>query len=235
MKNKKQLIVDSVVLKNIDDKSFSRVLSVYGKPKGIKDKQNEINNAEEQIKIAETLIDSISELPVDDLIFCFHVDDKTFLAAAKKPKEVLLDTEALAETMKGISSWQVIYMLELALKLNYAKPGTCYKTSKDDLIVQISNMLDKHSEELIQLQDELSEMSKPTPIEDWQIMFAFDHINICFTGQVAKDLFESFEKIPKDYRFHIYGENNEWFSGKTVLYADSFEIIDASDINYTKG
>ena len=88
-------------------------------------------------------------------------------------------------------------------------------------------VVEKASEELLSVQKEYEEASKPVTVKDWKLIFVFDKANVIVKGQIAKNLYMDLEKVGSEINLemHIDKVNHLLYETKLALIVDSYEIL----------
>ena len=226
--NDSYLSIDYVTVTNINEKSFARSLSYYGKPKGLKD-------LKDRQKSLEAELDAISELQNDFAnISCSNLKPQALGVSSYQwgfvdPKngEVVLDV--YKEYNNSEKDWILRGCVE---KLNKGK--YFYGILKDPKTITLKNILDyldrktvSYGNDLLEVQNEIEKVSKPAPVGKWRLVFVFSRANIEVVGQAAKNLYEELLAAKSDLnlKMHVKETNQTKYETKFALIVDSYEIL----------
>lgn len=235
------LSVNYITITDVNEKSFSKSLSFYGKPKGLKDLKKQQKDLELQLDIATELQNDFANLT------CLNLKPLTLGKSYSKAEWVFVNPEN-GETVLNVTKKLDKYdpyseenrvlnnciddcVLELSHELPFGY--SAWKDSVDPKTLKLKDILDyfdrkivADGNELLKIQDEIEEVSKPAPVENWRLVFVFTRAKVEVVGQAAKNLYEELlgTKSELNLKMHVK-ETNQYSENKLILIVDSYEIL----------
>ena len=222
------LSIDYVTITDINEKSFAKNLSFYGKPKGLKDLKDRQKNLERELDAAAELQNDFANITCPNL----------------KPQELGVSSyewgfvnpkngEVVLDVYKEYDNSEKDYILRGCVeKLN--KDKWFYDILKDSKPLKLKSILEvldlktvEYGDELLKIQDEIEKVSRPAPAEKWRLVFVFGRANVEVVGQAAKNLYEELlgAKSNLNLRMHVKETNQTMYETKFALIVDSYEIL----------
>lgn len=222
------LSIDYVTITDINEKSFAKSLSYYGKPKGLKD-------LKDRQKSLESQLDAIAELQNDFAnITCSSLKPQELGAPSYEwgfvdPK----NGEVVLDVYKEYKNSEKDYILRGCVE-KFNKDKWFYDILKDPKTLTLKNILDyldretvKCGNALLEIQNEIEKISKPAPAGKWRLVFVFSRANVEVVGQAAKDLYAELlgAKSNLNLKMHVKETNQTKYETKFALIVDSYEIL----------
>lgn len=229
------LEIDYVTLTDVDANSFDRKQSYYGKPKGIAGIRKRQRELEQDIDTITNAMDILTASGCSS--FIPQIVPKEYSTdwglCNPETKELVYDPRDSGDPNYHEAMFKIERCLEEYYKTNWLihfvdEHGQNIKPIKLERILKyLDPIIEKASEELLSVQKEYEEASKPVPVEDWKLVFAFGKANVVVKGQTAKNLYMDFEKDGSEInlKMHIGRISHSLYETKLALIVDSYEIL----------
>ena len=230
-----QLNIDYVTITNVDANSFDRKQSYYGKPKGLKGIQKRQKELEQRI---DTITNAISILTdsgcssfIPQIIPKYSMNN--WGLCNPETKELVYDPRDSGDPNYSEAMFNIERCLEKYYRTNWLvqfldKNGQNIKPIELERILErLDPVVEKANEELLSVQKEYEEASKPVTVKDWKLIFVFDKANVIVKGQIAKNLYMDLEKVGSEInlKMHIDKVKHFLYETKLALIVDSYEIL----------
>lgn len=230
------LEIDYVTLTDIDASSFDRKQSYFGKPKGITGIRKRQRDLERDI---DTITNAINILTVSGCSsFIPQIVPKEYHSSDwglynPETKELVYDPRDSGDPNYHEAMFKIEKCLEKYYKTDWFwryldEVGQNIKPVKLEIILKyLDPIIEHYGEELLNVQKEYEEASKPIPVEDWKLVFAFGKANVVVKGQAAKNLYTDLEKDGSEInlKMHISKISHSLYETKLALIVDSYEIL----------
>lgn len=224
------LNIDSVTLTNVNERSFTKSLSFYGKPKGLR-------RLKDQQKDLESDIDAFTELRNDFAsLTCLNLETRALDENQSKwgfvdPKtgEVVVDVSKEYDRYDGSKYWILRRcIINLSASNDFYEILDNPETLKlKDILGYFDREIVKSGNELLKVQSKIEDISKPASAEAWRLVFVFDKINVEVVGQTAKNLYRDLSGAEDNLnlRMHVKKTDQTRYETKLALVVDSYEIL----------
>ena len=229
-----QLNIDYVTITNVDANSFDRKQSYYGKPKGLKGIQKRQKELEQRIDSITNAISILTDSGCSSFIPQIIPKGPNHWGLCNpETKELVYDPRDSGDP----NYHEVMFAIERCLEKYYRtnwlvqfldKNGQNIKPIELERILErLDPVVEKADEELLSVQKEYEEASKPVAVKDWKLIFVFDKANVIVKGQIAKNLYMDLEKVESEInlKMHIDKVNHLLYETKLALIVDSYEIL----------
>ena len=229
-----QLSIDYVTITNVDANSFDRKQSYYGKPKGLKGIQKRQKELEQRIDSITNAISILTDSGCSSFIPQIIPKGPNHWGLCNpETKELVYDPRDSGDP----NYHEVMFAIERCLEKYYRtnwlvqfldKNGQNIKPIELERILErLDPVVEKADEELLSVQKEYEEASKPVAVKDWKLIFVFDKANVIVKGQIAKNLYMDLEKVESEInlKMHIDKVNHLLYETKLALIVDSYEIL----------
>ena len=230
------LSVDYITIIKKKEKSFSKNLSFYGKPKGLKDLKKQQKSLESRLDVVTDIQNDFANLT------CLNLKLKTLgksefdwgfvnpengeiaLDVTKKTNKYDFYSEEHREASNCLDDCVVRLSHKLMFEI-YEDPEAVTLKLKD-ILDYFDRKIVAYGNELLKIQDEIEEVSKPAPVENWRLFFVFTKAKVEVVGQAAKNLYEELleTKSNLNLKMHVK-ETNQYEENKLILIVDSYEIL----------
>lgn len=229
-----QLSIDYVTITNVDANSFDRKQSYYGKPKGLKGIQKRQKELEQRIDSITNAISILTDSGCSSFIPQIIPKGPNHWGLCNpETKELVYDPRDSGDPNYYEAMFNIERCLEKYYRTNWLvqfldKNGQNIKPIELERILErLDPVVEKADEELLSVQKEYEEASKPVAVKDWKLIFVFDKANVIVKGQIAKNLYMDLEKVESEInlKMHIDKVNHLLYETKLALIVDSYEIL----------
>ena len=229
-----QLSIDYVTITNVDANSFDRKQSYYGKPKGLKGIQKRQKELEQRIDTITNAISILTDSGCSSFIPQIIPKGPNHWGLCNpETKELVYDPRDSGDPNYYEAMFNIERCLEKYYRTNWLvqfldKNGQNIKPIELERILErLDPVVEKADEELLSVQKEYEEASKPVAVKDWKLIFVFDKANVIVKGQIAKNLYMDLEKVESEInlKMHIDKVNHLLYETKLALIVDSYEIL----------
>lgn len=235
--NDSYLSIDYVTVTNINEKSFAKNLSFYGKPKGLKDLKKQQKSLESRLDVVTDIQNDFANLT------CLNLKLKTLgksrfewgfvnpengeiaLDVTKKIDKYDFYSEEHREAQNCLDDCVERLSHKLMFEIHEDPEAVTLKLK--DILDYFDRKIITYGNELLKIQDEIEEVSKPAPVGKWRLVFVFSRANIEVVGQAAKNLYEELLAAKSDLnlKMHVKETNQTKYETKFALIVDSYEIL----------
>lgn len=224
------LNINYITVTDVNEKSFAKNLSYYGKPKGLK-------ALKDQQRSLELHLDAVVDLQNDFAnLTCLNLkpqglDDyyDHWVFVDSKNGEVVFDISREYKKSHSEGYWILRDCIRKLSNVDYF--DAVLKNPKTLKLKDILDWLDHETvlsgKDLLRIQDKIEKASKPAPVEDWRLVFVFDRVNVEVVGQAAKNLYDELLGANSDLniKMHVKATNQTIYETKLALIADSYETL----------